>query len=123
MEILRNQLEGQKILKISSLVVGLLLLGGGGFVYSQVSAFDASMAKVYEVPVPNMTHSSDPLVIARGKDPNRDLEWLVALVGKPDGTRRRLMNEVDPDVVIARFARHLEQDIDVLTRARRHVLR
>lgn len=48
----------------------LLLVGGiaaGGFAWSQTSAFDASVDKVYDVPVPNLTRSSDPAVLARGE--------------------------------------------------------
>jgi cytochrome c553 len=60
-----------KILKRILLVIGALVLlvaiGGGIFVYTQCSAFDASMAKVYDVPVPNVTRSTDEAVLARGK--------------------------------------------------------
>ncbi|HEY3816970.1 MAG TPA: c-type cytochrome [Polyangiaceae bacterium] len=51
-------------------VVGIVLLLGaailGIFVYVQCSQFDASMDKVYDVPVPTVTRSQDPAVIARG---------------------------------------------------------
>ena len=37
------------------------------FAWSQTSAFDASVEKVYDVPIPQITRSTDPAVIARGK--------------------------------------------------------
>lgn len=45
------------------------VLGASAFVYAEVqsSAFDASMAKVYDVPLPAVTRSIDPIVLARGK--------------------------------------------------------
>lgn len=48
-------------------VIGLAALGGGGYVLAQTRAFDASMAKVYEVPLPAVARSTDPAVLARGK--------------------------------------------------------
>lgn len=48
-------------------VVGLLLVGGGGFAYSQASAFDASLAKVYDLPLPAVEKVTDPERLARGK--------------------------------------------------------
>jgi hypothetical protein len=46
------------------LVVGI---GTTVFAWTQVSAFDASVDHVYDVPVPNVAHSTDAAVIARGK--------------------------------------------------------
>lgn len=40
---------------------------GGGFVWTQVSAFDESMAKVYDVPLPSIQRVTDPAVLARGE--------------------------------------------------------
>jgi len=48
----------------------LLVVAGLAFVLwvaIQVRAFDASMARVYEVPVPTVAVSKDPAVLARGK--------------------------------------------------------
>lgn len=56
----------KRILKVIALVVMLVGLGGGTFVYVECSKFDASMEKVYDVPVPSVTRSTDPAVIARG---------------------------------------------------------
>jgi hypothetical protein len=56
----------KRILKVVALVVVLVGLGGGTFVYIECSKFDASMDKVYDVPVPNLTRSTDPAVLARG---------------------------------------------------------
>jgi hypothetical protein len=53
-------------LKVVSLVVGLIVFGGSIFAYIECSKFDASMAKIYDVPLPNLTRSTDPAVIARG---------------------------------------------------------
>src|SRR5579883_2483690 len=61
----------KRILKrvaLGLLVVLVVVLGAGGvFVATQASAFDASMDKVYDVPLPNVTRSTDEAVIARGK--------------------------------------------------------
>ena len=56
-----------RVLKVIAIVLGVVVLVGGVFVYTQCKAFDASLAKVYDVPVPNLTRSTDPAVIARGK--------------------------------------------------------
>ena len=56
-----------RVLKVIGIVLGVVVLVGGIFVYTQCSAFDASLAKVYDVPVPNLARSTDPAVIARGK--------------------------------------------------------
>jgi mono/diheme cytochrome c family protein len=45
----------------------LVAIVGGIFVYLKTSAFDASMNKVYEVPLPKIERSSDPAVLARGQ--------------------------------------------------------
>jgi hypothetical protein len=55
-----------RILKVVGVLLGVLALGGGSYVYMQCSAFDASLEKVYDVPVPNLARSTDPAVIARG---------------------------------------------------------
>jgi cytochrome c553 len=51
--------------------IGALLatgaLGLAGYVAVQVRAYDASMDMVYDVPVPTVVRSSDPIVLARGK--------------------------------------------------------
>jgi cytochrome c5 len=49
------------------LAVALLAAGVGIFAFVECSRFDASVAKVYEIPVPNITRSTDPAVLARGK--------------------------------------------------------
>jgi hypothetical protein len=57
----------KRVLKVIGIVLAVVVLVGGIFVYVQCSAFDASMAKVYDVPAPNLSRSTDPAVIARGK--------------------------------------------------------
>jgi hypothetical protein len=60
-----------RLLKRVLKVIGLVLLAGGTilgiFVYVRCSQFDASMDKVYDVPLPNVTRSTDPAVLARGE--------------------------------------------------------
>jgi hypothetical protein len=51
-------------LSVVLLVVGL---GGGIYVYAQTSAYDASIEKVYDVKPLNLVHTTDPVAIARGK--------------------------------------------------------
>jgi mono/diheme cytochrome c family protein len=48
-------------------LVVLLLLSGSAYVLPKSSAFEASMDKVYDVPLPRVTRSTDPAVLARGK--------------------------------------------------------
>jgi cytochrome c553 len=48
-------------------VLGLGALGLGAYVALQCRAFDASMDKVYDVPVPAVVRSGDAEVLARGK--------------------------------------------------------
>jgi hypothetical protein len=45
----------------------LALVGAGTWVWTQTSAYDASIDRVYDVPVPAITASPDPEVIARGE--------------------------------------------------------
>lgn len=47
-------------------LIGVLALGGGSYAYMQCAAFDASLDKVYDVPIPSLVRSSDPAVVARG---------------------------------------------------------
>ena len=46
--------------------LALVVLGLGGYVFVQTRAFDASMEKVYQTPLPALKRSEDPEVIARG---------------------------------------------------------
>jgi hypothetical protein len=57
----------KKVLKGLGVVLVVVAAALGIFVYIQCSAFDASLARVYDVPVPSVTRSTDPAVIARGK--------------------------------------------------------
>src|SRR4051812_21359275 len=50
---------------LAAIVVAVVVVGG--FVFSKVSAFDDSMAKLYSVPMPAVTASTDAAVIARGE--------------------------------------------------------
>lgn len=51
---------------VGSLVV-LVLVVGGGYAWAQARAWDASLEKVYDVPLTAMPVSTDPAVLARGK--------------------------------------------------------
>lgn len=61
----------KKWLKRIALALLLLVLsvvfGGGGWVGWQAHAYDASVEKVYDIPVPRLARSTDPAVIARGE--------------------------------------------------------
>jgi len=54
---------------LQGLLAVALVVGLSGFIYvrAEVSAFDKSMERVYEVPVPTIALSKDPAVIERGK--------------------------------------------------------
>jgi hypothetical protein len=56
----------KRALKWVGAVLLLLIAGFGVFIYATCSKFDASMAIVYDVPLPGITRSTDPAVIARG---------------------------------------------------------
>jgi mono/diheme cytochrome c family protein len=57
----------KKILIGVGAVIGLVVVGAGGFVYVHTSAYDASLEKVYDVPIRNLQRSTDPAVLARGE--------------------------------------------------------
>jgi len=48
-------------------VVGVIALGLGGFVYAKTSAYDASLDKVYDIPLPKIERTTDPAQLARGE--------------------------------------------------------
>jgi cytochrome c553 len=55
------------VLIAAGALVLLVVVGVGGYVLLQVRAFDASVGRAYEVPLPDIQRSHDPNVIARGK--------------------------------------------------------
>jgi cytochrome c5 len=57
----------KRVLKWIALVAVVVLVGVGAFVAYNAWAYGQSMAKVYDVPLPNIARSTDPAVIARGK--------------------------------------------------------
>ena len=57
----------KKILLGAGLVLGGAIAGIGIYASTKVSAFNASMDHVYDIPVPSLSRSSDPAVLARGK--------------------------------------------------------
>src|SRR6478735_1626650 len=48
-------------------VAGTAALGLGGFVFLKVSAFNASLDKVYSVPLPKIERTADTARLARGE--------------------------------------------------------
>jgi mono/diheme cytochrome c family protein len=48
-------------------VLGFLSVGAGGYAFMSARAFDASMDKTWDVPLPKVERSTDPAIIARGK--------------------------------------------------------
>jgi hypothetical protein len=56
----------KRVLKVVGVVAFVVATILGVFVYVRCSQFDASMDKVYDVPVPSVTRSTDAAVIARG---------------------------------------------------------
>jgi mono/diheme cytochrome c family protein len=63
----------KRVAKAILVIVVLGLVGAGGFAYTQTSAYDASMNKVYDVPPMAITASTDPAVIARGEHLSKSL--------------------------------------------------
>jgi hypothetical protein len=57
----------KKILLGLAALLLLVAIGGGAWAYSQISAYEASVSRVYDIPIPSITHSTDPEVIARGR--------------------------------------------------------
>ncbi len=58
---------GKKILIGVAAAIGLVLLGTGVYGFRLVADFDASLEHVYQVPIPVVTRSTEPAVVARGK--------------------------------------------------------
>jgi Cytochrome c len=57
----------KRILKWIGIVLLAAVVVGGVFVASQVMAFNSSVAKTYDLPLPRIERSNDPAVIERGK--------------------------------------------------------
>jgi mono/diheme cytochrome c family protein len=57
----------KKVLRGAAVMLLLLLVGVGGFVYVEASAFDASIGKLYAVAPPQVVASNDAAVIERGR--------------------------------------------------------
>ena len=55
-----------RVLTGMAALIGILALGAGSYAYMQCAAFDASLDKVYDLPIPSLVRSSDPAVVARG---------------------------------------------------------
>lgn len=61
-----NQLVKKVLLGLGG-IVGLGLVGGGLFVWTEVRAVDASMSKVYDVPAKKIAVEVTPEILARGE--------------------------------------------------------
>lgn len=57
----------KKILFGLAALIVLTAASGGAFVMSKTSALDESLAVKYDVPIPTITVSTEPSVLARGK--------------------------------------------------------
>lgn len=78
--------------KILLVLLGVLLagfVGGGGFFMTRVSAFDASMSQVYDIPLPQVTISTDPAVLDRGKHLAESLGGCFGCHGEGGGHPRK----------------------------------
>ena len=63
----------KRVFKALGVVVALAAIALGVFVWINASAYDASMAKLYDVPPMAITASKDPAVIARGEHLSKSL--------------------------------------------------
>src|SRR5690242_665571 len=57
----------KQVLKWVIAVLAVVIVAAAVFGAFQVRAFNASMAKVYNVPLPAIVRATDPAVVARGK--------------------------------------------------------
>ncbi len=57
----------KKVLLGAAVVLGGAMAGVGIYASAKISAFNASVDRVYDVPLPSLVRSSDPAVLARGK--------------------------------------------------------
>jgi mono/diheme cytochrome c family protein len=57
----------KRVLSIMGLVILVGVVGAGGWVGYQAHAFNASMARTYDVPLPVIQRSTDPAVLTRGR--------------------------------------------------------
>jgi mono/diheme cytochrome c family protein len=78
----------KKVLLGVGAVLLLVALALFAFVYVQVSAFDASTAKVYPIAPPAIVASNDPLLIARGKHLTESIGGCVGCHGADLGGKR-----------------------------------
>lgn len=57
----------KKILKIIAIVIVAMVVAASGYVAYEVHAFDTSMAKEYQAPLPSVARTTDATALARGK--------------------------------------------------------
>ncbi len=57
----------KKILKIIAIVIVAVVVAGGAYVAYEVHAFDTSMAKEYQAPLPSVARTTEATALARGK--------------------------------------------------------
>lgn len=68
----------KRVAKATGTLLAVVAVGVGGFAYAQMSAYDASMAKVYDVPPMAVNASTDPAVIGRGEHLARSITGCTA---------------------------------------------
>lgn len=79
----------KKILKVLGLLLALVIVGVGLSAFLISRAFDESISKKYDVPVPEVKISTDPAVLARGKHLADSLGGCLACHGE-DGAGGKL---------------------------------
>ncbi len=57
----------KRALRITALVLGVVVVAGAAYVGGTIYRFDASMKRVYDIPLPPLAASQDPAVVERGK--------------------------------------------------------
>jgi hypothetical protein len=57
----------QSFLKVMGVAVASVVAAGAGYVDCTVASFNASVDKVYDVPLPAIVRSAETAAIARGK--------------------------------------------------------
>jgi mono/diheme cytochrome c family protein len=57
----------KRVLKWAGLVLLVLIVGLFGFAFAEARAFDSSVGRVYDVPLPKIERATDPAAIARGR--------------------------------------------------------
>jgi hypothetical protein len=57
----------KRVLKVAGGIASVVIVAGISFVLVETSRFDASLDKVYDLPVPVVVRSTDPVMVSRGQ--------------------------------------------------------